>query len=222
MKHDIAPPQVIARCENIKTHVERIRGLVADLRSAIEAIAAEFKEVATIKGGSGPAIDVLHAEMPAVGLEFWRNISLVAERRLHPLALSSGCPIKPISRLSYQEQEKALTEGVPVALTNGDHRLVPAHLLTGFEIAKAIDNRGHLRSVSEQIAYDREKAAEYEARKKEYLASIREVVAEEPDDTSKTVTWRVIRKGRAQILRVPLTVTEKDVMALLKDMRRGT
>ena len=204
----------------ISRHIEKIRELSEDIKVSIVAIAVEFKGISEKLGGSPQAIDALHAEMPGVGLGFWRNIAHVAENRLHPVAISSGCTaIKCLTSMPIEEQEKALTVGVPVAIAGGDHRLVPAHLLSSREIKQAIADDGHIRSVSEQLKYERDQREKADQMHAKYVASLREVDAEIPDETESKVRWRVIGRNKVQINSVPLTVTENDLLAILKEMR---
>jgi len=206
----------------VKDAIDRIRGLVSDIRAAIAEIAAEFSRIAKERGGSAEAIDALHAEIPAVGLSFWRNIASVSEGRLHPIAIANGCTaLSVLQKMTIKEQEKALTVGVPVSIRGCDHRLVPAHLLSQYEIRKAITEDGRIRSLAEQVKYERD---EEDARRKameEFNKSLREVEAEIPDETETFVKWRVRTRGRAEILSVPLTVTENDLLAILKEMRNA-
>lgn len=206
----------------IARHVERIRELSEDIKTSIAAIAEEFSCISKAIGGTPQAIDALHTEMPFVGLSFWRSIASVAERRLHPLAISSGCTaVRCLASMPIDEQEKALTVGVPVSIGGGDHRLVPAHLLTSHEIKKAISKDGRIRSVSEQVKYERDEAEKYEQYLEESRLKCRQVEAEEPDETESHVRWRATSRGRAIITSTPLVVTEKDLLAILKDMRNA-
>ena len=158
--------------------------------------------------------------MPGIALSFWRSIAKVHERRLHPLALSSGCScLAALERMPIREQERALTVGVQVATGGGDHRLVPAHLLRAHELRIATTDDGRIRSISEQESYVAHlKGNEEEARAK-HIASLRETPAECPDDQSDMVRWRIVN-GRCVIIQTPLYTTEAELLRMVKEIRR--
>lgn len=116
MKNDVITPTASRSITEITRYIDRIKGLLVDITQATVAISDEFTKLSRSLGGDDKAIDELHAEIPGVGLPFWRSIADVASRKLHPLAISSGCAaLAVLKKLDYQEQEKALTVGVPLA-----------------------------------------------------------------------------------------------------------
>lgn len=204
----------------ILRHVQAIKDSLSDIKRSIELIAQEFGAIIKSTGSEAAAIDAIHAEIPAVGLAFWKNIAMVARGDLHPLVLSSGASaVKFLSKLPISEQQRALTEGVPVAVGRNDHRLVPAHLLTTHEIAMATDG-SRIRSIAEQQEYFRKEEEKAEKRRKQYLDSIMVKRADIADERSDEVRW-VAGKGSVTILACPLTITEKEVCAMLRGMRHG-
>jgi hypothetical protein len=222
MEATLTPADQATALVSIKAHIEAIRDHLKGIKDAIEQIAKEFAAISSAVGGDDKAIDALHDEMPGIGLAFWRNIALVSSGKLHPLVISSGASaVKTLAALPIAEQQRAVTVGVPVATGSGDHRLVPAHLLTAREIKLAIDPLGRIRSIAEQGQHVKEMKCQEEEARRKYLESIKCAPAEEPDDQSEVIRWRVTGKGRAVLVQCPVTLTESDILKILKDMRRG-
>jgi len=201
-----------------KCEIDGIKSLLDDLGKSIEKLAVLVRGVAEKVGGYAEAIDHLHAEIPRIDVTFWRSICSVAQGRLHPLVLSTGCVgIKHLNKLPLAEQESAILRGVPVLVSGEDYRLIPAHKLSAMDIARAIDPSGHLRSIQEQQAADRATKEKWKRDREECLKKWKEIKAEEPDESSDVVQWKIM-SGKIAIYRTPLHLTKKELITILESM----
>ena len=207
--------------EVLTASVERIRHLLKDLAKTVSALADEFRIVAEAHGGADIAIDALHREIPGVDLRFWRSIADVSEKRLHPLAIANGCgnTVSVLKKMPLQEQERALTNGVPVAVGRGDHRLVPAHLLRKTELERAISKDGRVRSIAEQDAHERELREAAQARHEAEMARRREHKASLPDERSDIVGYRITERGNVVITELPFFATVEDLLQIVAEVK---
>ncbi len=202
---------------DLKASFASIRKGLANIEDGVAAVAAGVLAVLEVHGPG--TIEALQVEFPGVPSTFWQAILAVANGKLHPRVVATGCSgIRYISRLSLLDQERAIEVGVPVAVPNtDDYRLIPAHLLTASEINRAISPEGALRTLAEQAAHDRNERDCYAQRRQEYLESLRTEPADVPDEDHKAIVWRV-EGSRVHILSCPLRMTKADLRKLLRSL----
>jgi hypothetical protein len=195
----------------------KIRSGLADIERGVERIAEGVRAVIEAHGAA--AREVLQGEFPSIKSSFWRAVIAVAEGKLHPRVVATGCDgLRYLERLPLEDQARAVSEGVPVSVPGTqDHRLVPAYLLTPHEIARAISPSGSLRTLAEQAAFERAEREAAEKRRQEWLASLREEKASQPDEESQVIQWRV-EGNRVRVLACPVVLTKEDLRKLLRSI----
>jgi hypothetical protein len=151
------------------------------------------------------AARVFSAKFPMLNEEVWRRLELVGRNKMHYLLLIDSSPAADRLRtLTYEDQQKAMNDGLDVLAKDGSSVRVAANRLTP-DMAEQVIVKGHIRNLAGQKAF-------LEDRKPKTSVSI-----SDPTIPMEVVGTRLVIYPR----RTKLTLNAARLEAYLTQMRRS-
>lgn len=203
----------------ITAHSMRIiESALVHIGEQIQAIASECGKLQEGRTRT-EALDMLEEQFPSVAPTFWRACFAVHDGRMIPEIVARGCAgLQFLESLPVQEQKQLITDGIPVALPNGDHRMIPVHIATQTEVKAAIKD-GHVLTLAEQRKQEKERQEKLAAKTREAL--LRTHTVDKTDDAGEANFSRwIVSKDRktVTITALPIKISKAELREILGSM----